>query len=109
MLANEEPVPNGLTLFAVDVPNNEDVVKDGVVFVNKAEPVDPNIVVLVDDVNGLELAAGVLLNEVLNSEVLVAGLEANRLLENGFGVGFGVGWLNGLFGVFNDGKIGATA
>lgn len=93
---------NGLKLFAVDVANNEDEAKEGVVFVNKVEPVCPNIAVLVDAVNGLELATGVLLNELLNSGGLVTGLGAKRLLvENGFEVG----WLNGLFGrVFNDGK-----
>ena len=105
MLLNGKPVPNGLELFAVDEPNNEDVAKAEVVFANKdgvllagnAEtPVCPNIAVLVEDVNGLELAADVVLNEVLNSDVLVVkpveeGLEANGFDTEGFG--FGVIWL----------------
>lgn len=118
MLANDKPLLNGLELFGIDVPNNEeDEAKAGVVFPNKdveplagnAEtPVCPNIVVLVDDVKGLELATDVLLNEGLNNGALVgAGLGGNRLfVENGFGVD----WLNGLFvWVFNGGKVEVTA
>lgn len=68
--------------------------------------------VLVDDVNGLELAT-VLLNE-LNGEALVeTGLGANGLFV---GIVFGVDWLNTLLVgakafccVLNDGKIGAAA
>ena len=125
MLANDEPVPNGLELFVIDVPNNDDVEGAGLVFPNNdgelfagnvETPVCPNIVVLLDDVNGLELATDTLLNdEVLNGEVIVeAGLGANRLfVENGFVAG----WLNGLgllveakaFCGIDDGKLGATA
>jgi hypothetical protein len=91
VLANDEREPNGFRLFVVD-GNNEDVAKE-VVLLNKdgevlAENVEtlvgPNIVVLVDDVNGLELAT-VLLNEVLNGE---PGLGANGLFV---GIAFGVG------------------
>lgn len=114
MLGNDKPVPNGLELFVVDVPNNEDEAKAGVVFANTdGELLCPNIVVLVDDVNGLELATDVLLNEVLNSDALVeAGLENRLFAENGFG--FGVVWPNGLLvvkalGGVDVGKVGATA
>jgi hypothetical protein len=112
-------VPNRLELLVVDVPNNEDEAKAGAVFGNKdgellagnAEtPVCPNIVVLVDDVNGLELATGVLLNEVLNSDALVEPFLANGLFDEN---GFGVVWLNRLlvvkvFGGVDDGKVGVT-
>jgi hypothetical protein len=119
VLANNKPVPNRLELRVVDVPNNEDEAKAGAVFGNKdgellagnAEtPVCPNIVVLVDDVNGLELATGVLLNEVLNSDALVEPFLANGLFDEN---GFGVVWLNRLlvvkvFGGVDDGKVGVT-
>jgi len=111
-------VPNRLELFGVDVPNNEDEAKEGAAFGNKdgellagnAEtPVCPNIVVLVDDVNGLELATDVLLNEVLNSDALVETFLANGLFDEN---GFGVDWLNALFAVkvfgVDDGKVGVT-
>ena len=118
MLANDKPVPNRLELFGVDVPNNEDEAKEGAAFGNKdgellagnAEtPVCPNIVVLVDAVNGLELATDVLLNEVLNSNALVEPFLANGLFDEN---GFGVDWLNALFAVkvfgVDDGKVGVT-
>jgi len=111
-------VPNRLELFGVDVPNNEDEAKEGAAFGNKdgellagnAEtPVCPNIVVLVDDVNGLELATDVLLNEVLNSDALVEPFLANGLFDEN---GFGVDWLNALFAVkvfgVDNGKVGVT-
>jgi len=111
-------VPNRLELFGVDVPNNEDEAKAGAAFGNKdgellagnAEtPVCPNIVVLVDAVNGLELATDVLLNEVLNSDALVETFLANGLFDEN---GFGVDWLNALFAVkvfgVDDGKVGVT-
>ena len=111
-------MPNRLELFGVDVPNNEDEAKEGAAFGNKdgellagnAEtPVCPNIVVLVDDVNGLELATDVLLNEVLNSDALVETFLANGLFDEN---GFGVDWLNALFAVkvfgVDDGKVGVT-
>ena len=102
MLANDKPVPNRLELFGVDVPNNEDEAKgaafgnkDGELLAGNAEtPVCPNIVVLVDAVNGLELATDVLLNEVLNSNALVEPFLANGLFDEN---GFGVVWLNALF------------
>ena len=111
-------MPNRLELFGVDVPNNEDEAKEGAAFGNKdgellagnAEtPVCPNIVVLVDAVNGLELATDVLLNEVLNSDALVETFLANGLFDEN---GFGVDWLNALFAVkvfgVDDGKVGVT-
>ena len=111
-------MPNRLELFGVDVPNNEDEAKEGAAFGNKdgellagnAEtPVCPKIVVLVDDVNGLELATDVLLNEVLNSNALVEPFLANGLFDEN---GFGVDWLNALFAVkvfgVDDGKVGVT-
>ena len=111
-------MPNRLELFGVDVPNNEDEAKVGAAFGNKdgellagnAEtPVCPNIVVLVDAVNGLELATDVLLNEVLNSDALVETFLANGLFDEN---GFGVDWLNALFAVkvfgVDDGKVGVT-
>jgi len=116
VLANNEPVPNGLGLFVTDVANNDDVTGVGLVFPNNdgellAEsvetPVCPNIVVLGDDVNGLELVTDALLNEVLNGEVIVgAGLGANGLfVENGLLVENGFG----AFCCISDGKLGATA
>jgi len=117
VLANDKPVPNRLELFGVDVPNNEDEAKgaafgnkDGELLAGNAEtPVCPNIVVLVDDVNGLELATDVLLNEVLNSDALVETFLANGLFDEN---GFGVDWLNALFAVkvfgVDDGKVGVT-
>lgn len=114
MLTDDKPVLNGLGLFIIDVPNNEDEANAGLVFaINDgevlAENAGPNIPVLVDDVNGLELATGVLLN---SEEPVEAGLGANGLFaENGFGLG----WLNGLFvGVkgfccADDGKLGTAA
>ena len=117
MLANDKPVPNRLELFGVDVPNNEDEAKgaafgnkDGELLAGNAEtPVCPNIVVLVDAVNGLELATDVLLNEVLNSDALVETFLANGLFDEN---GFGVDWLNALFAVkvfgVDDGKVGVT-
>ena len=118
MLANDNPVPNRLELFGADVPNNEDEAKAGAAFGNKDDellagnaetPVCPNIVVLVDDVNGLELATDVLLNEVLNSDALVEPFLANGLFDEN---GFGVDWLNALFAVkvfgVDDGKVGVT-
>jgi len=117
VLANDKPVPNRLELFGVDVPNNEDEAKgaafgnkDGELLAGNAEtPVCPNIVVLVDDVNGLELATDVLLN-VLNSDALVEPFLANGLFDEN---GFGVVWLNALFVVkvfsgVDDGKVGVT-
>ena len=111
-------MPNRLELFGVDVPNNEDEAKVGAAFGNKdgellagntETPVCPNIVVLVDDVNGLELATDVLLNEVLNSDALVEPFLANGLFDEN---GFGVDWLNALFAVkvfgVDDGKVGVT-
>ena len=111
-------MPNRLELFGVDVPNNEDEAKVGAAFGNKdgellagntETPVCPNIVVLVDDVNGLELATDVLLNEVLNSDALVETFLANGLFDEN---GFGVDWLNALFAVkvfgVDDGKVGVT-
>ena len=111
-------MPNRLELFGVDVPNNEDEAKAGAAFGNKDDellagnaetPVCPNIVVLVDDVNGLELATDVLLNEVLNSDALVETFLANGLFDEN---GFGVDWLNALFAVkvfgVDDGKVGVT-
>jgi len=66
-------------------------------------------VVLVDAVNGLELATDVLLNEVLNSDALVETFLANGLFDEN---GFGVDWLNALFAVkvfgVDDGKVGVT-
>jgi len=118
VLANNEPVPNGLGLFVIDVPNNDDVPEAGLVFPNNdgqvlagnvETPVCPNIVVLVDDVNGLEDA---LLNEVLNGEVLVgAGLGANGLIvENEFVAGRLNGLLVGAKAFCcDDGKLGAPA
>jgi len=117
VLANDKPVPNRLELFGVDVPNNEDEAKgaafgnkDGELLAGNAEtPVCPNIVVLVDAVNGLELATDVLLNEVLNSDALVETFLANGLFDEN---GFGVDWLNALFAVkvfgVDDGKVGVT-
>ena len=110
-------MPNRLELFGVDVPNNEDEAKgaafgnkDGELLAGNAEtPVCPNIVVLVDAVNGLELATDVLLNEVLNSDALVETFLANGLFDEN---GFGVDWLNALFAVkvfgVDDGKVGVT-
>ena len=111
-------MPNRLELFGVDVPNNEDEAKEGAAFGNKdgellagntETPVCPNIVVLVDDVNGLKLATDVLLNEVLNSNALVEPFLANGLFDEN---GFGVDWLNALFAVkvfgVDDGKVGVT-
>jgi len=117
VLANDKPVPNRLELFGVDVPNSEDEAKgaafgnkDGELLAGNAEtPVCPNIVVLVDAVNGLELATDVLLNEVLNSDALVETFLANGLFDEN---GFGVDWLNALFAVkvfgVDDGKVGVT-
>lgn len=111
-------MPNRLELFGADVPNNEDEAKAGAAFGNKDDellagnaetPVCPKIVVLVDDVNGLELATDVLLNEVLNSDALVEPFLANGLFDEN---GFGVDWLNALFAVkvfgVDDGKVGVT-
>ena len=111
-------MPNRLELFGADVPNNEDEAKAGAAFGNKDDellagnaetPVCPNIVVLVDDVNGLKLATDVLLNEVLNSNALVEPFLANGLFDEN---GFGVDWLNALFAVkvfgVDDGKVGVT-
>ena len=111
-------MPNRLELFGADVPNNEDEAKAGAAFGNKdgellagntETPVCPNIVVLVDAVNGLELATDVLLNEVLNSDALVETFLANGLFDEN---GFGVDWLNALFAVkvfgVDDGKVGVT-
>jgi len=108
VLDNDEPVPNELRLFVIDVPNNDDVAGAGLVFPNNdgellagnvETPVCPNIVVLEDDVNGLEL-----LNEVIVGE----GLGANGLF------GFVAGGLNGLLVgakafCCDDGKLGAAA
>jgi len=122
VLANDEPVPNGLELFVIDVPNNDDVEGAGLVFPNNdgelfagnvETPVCPNIVVLLDDVNGLELATDALLNEVNGEEIVGAGLEANGyglIVENGFVAG----GLNGLLVgakafCCDDGKLGAPA
>jgi len=122
VLANDELVPNGLGLFIIDVPNNDDVPEAGFVFTNTdgevlagnvETPVCPNIVVLVDDVNGLELATDALLNEVNGEEIVGAGLEANGyglIVENGFVAG----GLNGLLVrakafCCDDGKLGAAA
>lgn len=97
MLAKDEPAPNGFVLFVIEVPNNDDAAEAGLLNIdgevlagNVERPVCPNIVVLVDDVNGLELATDVLLKEVLNGEVIVgAGLAANGLfVENGFVAGW---------------------
>ena len=111
-------MPNRLELFGADVPNNEDEAKAGAAFGNKDDEllagnaethVCPNIVVLVDDVNGLELATDVLLIEVLNSDALVEPFLANGLFDEN---GFGVDWLNALFAVkvfgVDDGKVGVT-
>lgn len=118
MLANDKPVLNGL-VFADDVPNNEDEARAGLVFGNKdgellagnAEPpVCPNSVVLVDNVNGLALAADGLLNaKPVEAKV---GLVANGLFVAADGNWFKVVWPNAPvrgFGCVDDGKIGVAA
>jgi len=120
VLANDELVPNGLGLFIIDVPNNDDVPEAGFVFTNTdgevlagnvETPVCPNIVVLVDDVNGLELATDALLNEVNGEEIVGAGLGTNGLIvENEFVAGRLNGLLVGAKAFCcDDGKLGAPA
>jgi hypothetical protein len=102
-VVNRLPVQNWLG-FVDDVPNNEDEAKDGFVFENKdgelvgnkEPPGCPNCVVLVDDVNGFELGADELLNEVLNVLVEPKVVEdlANGLFVWVDGNGFGETWLN---------------
>lgn len=110
LLAKDKPVLNGLVV-ANDVLNSEeDEEKPGAVFVNKdevlaenAEPlVCPKCVLFVDDGNGLELAADVLLNDGLNIDVEVEPKPVEAKVEglavNGFGDvdgnGLGVVWVN---------------
>lgn len=94
-MLGDTPVLNRLGFD--DAPNKDDEAKAGFVFENKdgellggntEPPVCPNSVVLVDDVNGFELAADGLLN-VLN--VLVEGRPV-EVLANGLFIGADENW-----------------